>query len=142
MAGSEFRYVTTNLYQPVFAVTNAVGNGTSITYTANNSFEAGQFVTTTGILPSQYNKTSATITAATSTTFTIASSSTGTFTQAGTATAPNRIISELPFTGVNFTSQLNSVGTFQGHVLLSGLNATSGNAFDGTLPAKTILWSS
>lgn len=140
MAGSEFRYVTTNLYQPVRTVTNAVGNGTSITYTSSNTFEVGQYVTTTGILPSQYNKTNVAITAATSTTFTIASGSTGTFTQAGTATAPNRIISELPFTGVNFSSQLNSVGTFQGHVLLSGLNATTANVFDGTLPAKTILW--
>lgn len=52
----------------------------------------------------------------------------------------NPIISELPFTGVNFTSQLNSVGTFQGHVLLSGINSESSNAYDGTIPGKTILW--
>lgn len=52
----------------------------------------------------------------------------------------NPIISELPFTGVNFTSQLNSVGTFQGHVLLSGINAESSNAYEGTTPGKTILW--
>jgi hypothetical protein len=53
---------------------------------------------------------------------------------------PNAIISELPFTGVNFTQQLNSVGTFQGHVLLSGINAESSNAYEGTVPGKTILW--
>jgi len=52
----------------------------------------------------------------------------------------NPIISELPFTGVNFTSQLNSVGTFQGHVLLSGINSGPSNAYDGTIPGKTILW--
>ena len=52
----------------------------------------------------------------------------------------NPIISELPFTGVNYTSQLNSVGTFQGHVLLSGLNSSRLNAYDGTIPGKTILW--
>lgn len=52
----------------------------------------------------------------------------------------NPIISELPFTGVNFTSQLNSVGSFQGHVLLSGINSESSNAYDGTTPGKTILW--
>ena len=53
---------------------------------------------------------------------------------------PNPIISELPFTGVNFTQQLNSVGTFQGHVLLSGINSNNANAYNGTIPGKTILW--
>jgi hypothetical protein len=52
----------------------------------------------------------------------------------------NPIISELPFTGVNFTSQLNSVGSFQGHVLLSGINSEQSNAYDGTTPGKTILY--
>jgi len=53
---------------------------------------------------------------------------------------PNPIISELPFTGVSFTQQLNSVGTFQGHVLLSGINPSAANAYNGTIPGKTILW--
>ena len=52
----------------------------------------------------------------------------------------NSVISELPFTGVNFTQQLNSVGTFQGHVLLSGINSASSNVYNGTIPGKTILW--
>lgn len=55
-------------------------------------------------------------------------------------TSNNPIIAELPFTGVNYTNQLNSVGTFQGHVLLSGLNSSQLNAYDGTIPGKTILW--
>ena len=53
---------------------------------------------------------------------------------------PNPIISELPLTGVNYTSQLNSVGTFQGHLLLSGAKASTYNAYEGTIPGKTILW--
>jgi len=52
----------------------------------------------------------------------------------------NPIIAELPFTGVNFTQQLNSNGTFQGHVLLSGINSDDLNAYNGTIPGKTILW--
>jgi hypothetical protein len=52
----------------------------------------------------------------------------------------NPIISELPFTNVNYTNQLNSNGTFQGHVLLSGINSDVENAYDGTIPGKTILW--
>ena len=53
---------------------------------------------------------------------------------------PNPIIAELPLTGVNYTNQLNSNGTFQGHLLLSGVNSNAVNAYDGTIPGKTILW--
>ena len=53
---------------------------------------------------------------------------------------PNQILAELPFTDVVYTSQLNSVGTFQGHVLLSGFNTTNQNVYNGTIPGKTILW--
>jgi hypothetical protein len=53
---------------------------------------------------------------------------------------PNQILAELPFTDVSYTSQLNSVGTFQGSVLLSGFNTTNQNVYDGTVPGKTILW--
>ena len=53
---------------------------------------------------------------------------------------PNKIIAELPFTNVSFASQLNSVGTFEGHVLLSGLNSSQLNAYEGTIPGRTILW--
>lgn len=52
----------------------------------------------------------------------------------------NPIISELPFTDVNFTQQLNSIGSFQGHVLLSGFNTNNQNVYEGTIPGKTILW--
>ena len=52
---------------------------------------------------------------------------------------PNQIKAELPFTNVNFTNQLNSNGSFQGSVLLSGISSNT-NAYDGTLPGKTILW--
>jgi hypothetical protein len=49
------------------------------------------------------------------------------------------VIAELPFTGVNFTSQLNSIGTFQGHLLLSGVNSSNLNVLDATIPG-TIIW--
>lgn len=52
----------------------------------------------------------------------------------------NPIIAELPLTEVNYTSQLNSVGTFTGHLLLSGANSATYNAYEGTVPGKTILW--
>ena len=52
----------------------------------------------------------------------------------------NPVIAEIPFTGVNFTQQLNSIGSFQGHVLLSGVNSTNQNIYDGTIPGLTVLW--
>lgn len=40
----------------MFAVTNAVGNGTTVTYTApNHDFEAGDYIVVTGVTPSAYN---------------------------------------------------------------------------------------
>lgn len=140
MPNAEFRYMTTAVYQPSYSISNAVGNGTSITYTSTNSFVVGDYVTITGVSPSQYNKTNYKITARTSTSFTIASGSSGTYVSGGSATTPNKVLSELPFTGVSFTQQLNSVGTFQGHVLLSGVNSNSLNVYDGTIPGKTMLW--
>lgn len=63
-------------------ITNAVGNGTSVTFTANNTFNAGanNRVTITGVTPAAYNLTNVVVTAATATTFTVTSSATGTFT--------------------------------------------------------------
>jgi hypothetical protein len=47
----------------------------------------------------------------------------------------NTIIGELPLTGVGFTQQLNQPGTFQGHLLLSGVNANKYNVELSTIPA-------
>jgi hypothetical protein len=141
MATSEFRYLLTNVWQPTYTVTNAVRNLTTVVYTATNSFAVGDIVTISGITPAQFNLTDVTISARTSSSFTIIQTITaGTYSSGGLAYKDNAVIAELPFTGVNFTQQLNSVGTFQGHVLLSGLNTTDLNAFDGTIPGKTILW--
>ena len=52
----------------------------------------------------------------------------------------NPVIAEIPFTGVNFTQQLNSIGSFQGHVLLSGVNSVNQNIYAGTIPGLTVLW--
>lgn len=62
---------------------------------------------------------------------------------------PNPVIAEIPFTNVAFDAQLNSIGTFTGEVLLSGLDFVSNssglltdkmNIFNGTQPGQTILW--
>lgn len=52
----------------------------------------------------------------------------------------NQIIGELPLTDVNFTRQLNSIGSFTGRLLLSGVNAEQMNVSNATVPAKTAVY--
>lgn len=49
------------------------------------------------------------------------------------------IVAELPLTGVSFTKELNNIGTFEGHLLLSGSDVNY-NVLDGTIPGKTTLY--
>lgn len=72
---------TTKKYVVSGAITNAVGNGTSVTYTASNAFSVSPAnrVTVTGVTPSAYNVVNAVVTAATATTFTVTSTATGTY---------------------------------------------------------------
>ena len=70
-------------------ISNAVGNGTTVTYTTSSShgFVAGNTVTITGVTPSAYNLSAVTIASApTGTTFTVTNSATGTYSSGGTAT--------------------------------------------------------
>jgi hypothetical protein len=141
MANDEFRYLITNLWQPTYTITGATRLVSTITYTAANSFAVGDIVSVSGITPSTFNITDLRITARTSTSFTVSNAiSPATYVSGGIAYKDNPVIAELPFTGVNFSSQLNSVGNFQGHILLSGLNPYNLNTFNSTIPGKTILW--
>jgi hypothetical protein len=54
-----------------YLVTAASGNGTTVTYTAQNSLSAGNVVTITGLAGSAYNLTSATVATANATKFTV-----------------------------------------------------------------------
>jgi hypothetical protein len=53
---------------------------------------------------------------------------------------PNPIIAELPLTAVSFDTQLNSIGSFTGELLLSGLDAAKLNILQGTNPGQTCLY--
>jgi hypothetical protein len=52
----------------------------------------------------------------------------------------NQIIAELPLTGVSFTQQLNQAGTLQGHLLLSGVNASGLNVDTSTIPGRNAIY--
>ena len=53
---------------------------------------------------------------------------------------PNPIIGEYPFTRVNFTQQLSTIGTFTGDLLLSGFDASTMNIDAGLTPGKVALY--
>jgi hypothetical protein len=53
----------------------------------------------------------------------------------------NPIVAELPFTNVNFVQQLNGIGSFQGELLLSGLNnATLADAINHTVAMEKAIF--
>jgi hypothetical protein len=65
-------------------ITNASGNGTTVTYTALNTFKSGQKVSITGIKPAVYN-TIGVISSASSSSFSIANDATGSYVSGGEA---------------------------------------------------------
>jgi hypothetical protein len=80
-------------------IINAVGNGSSVTYTANNTFDTGYTVDVTGITPSSFDVTNATITSANATSFTINSNVTDTYVSGGTARAHTNTNLDLGWAG-------------------------------------------
>ena len=78
-----------NIKQPVqtATITNVTASAGTVTYTAANSFTAGNLVTITGVNPSGYNLSNQTIATASSTQFTVTNAATGTYVSGGTATS-------------------------------------------------------
>jgi hypothetical protein len=52
----------------------------------------------------------------------------------------NAVLAELPITGVAFNQQLNQAGTFQAHLLLSGINSFQYNVDASTIPGRTAIY--
>jgi hypothetical protein len=116
------------LYTQPATITNVVGNGTTITYTAENGFSAGQTVYIEGIMPSQYNLGNVTIASRTSTQFTVTNAATGLYIQGGDA------LSAVDITGYTARMQLRSLPNDTIAVLT--LTDTSGITIDG--PSGTL----
>ncbi len=79
------------VYKQPASITNVVGNGTTVTYTAANSFSAGQTVSIDQVMPYIYNLQNVTIATASTTQFTVTNGATGTYISGGLATAPVNI---------------------------------------------------
>ena len=83
-------------------ITNAVGDGTYVTYTADNTFVDGMDVRVTGMNPSSFNIATGdalTIYSATSTQFVVAKTTTDSFVSGGTAYAKSEVNADLGFAG-------------------------------------------
>ena len=52
----------------------------------------------------------------------------------------NRVLAELPLTGVNFGQQLNAAGTMTAHLLVSGVNTAGLNVLNGSIPGRTAIY--
>ena len=98
-------------------ITGASASGTSIVYTATNTFAVGDLVNISGITPSNLNIANAIITARNSTTFTVASTETGAYVSGGTAvfldTAGDHIIISQPL-----LPELDSANPFEDELKL------------------------
>ena len=124
-----------------FAITNAVGNGTTVTYTASgHNFTVGSTVTVSDLAPAGYNGTFLVTAIAGSSTFTVANTTTATLTDAsGIAFGPGRSVNITNAVGngtsVTYTASNHgySVGT---SVTISGL-APSG--YNGTFLITSIV---
>lgn len=81
------------VYNQPAEITNVVGNGTTVTFTATNGFTAGQTVSISGVLPSQYNFQDVSVASATASNFTVTNSATGVYISGGIAYAPVNLTS-------------------------------------------------
>ena len=98
-------------------ITNAVGNGTYVVYSASHSnYTVGMDIRVTGMNPSSFNISSAdglTIYAADEFTFTVAKTTTDTFISGGTAHAKTEVNPDLGFAGGYFSGSYAHAGLFR-----------------------------
>jgi hypothetical protein len=116
------------LYTQPAVITNVVGNGTTLTFTADNGFSAGETVFIEGILPSQFNLGNVTIASVSATQFTVTNPTTGLYLSGGSA------LSAVNITGYTAEMQLRSLPNDPIAVLTLDTNA--GITIDG--PSGTI----
>lgn len=118
-------YINFQYKQPA-TITNITGNGTTVTFTADNNFFGGQTVNIAGVLPSQYNFQAATIAGVSGSNFTVTNPATGTYISGGIATVPVNL------TGYTAALQIRSLPEDPTAVLSL---ATGGNGI--TIPTPT-----
>jgi len=134
-------------------ITNVSGTGTTVTYTAANTFSINQIVTITGCTPTAYNLTNVTIASASSTQFTVSNSAVGTYVSGGSATVVGQAL--VPYANGTLTLTSSVVGDglpptatmasgavriFSGNTIYSiGYTGISGNVLTGVTSSGSVL---
>ena len=104
-------------------VTAASAAGGTVTYTAANTFTAGQTVSITGLTTTAFNLTDVTIATSSSTQFTVTNAATGTAVTGATAYAAATVPHSLQ---VGQTVQIGSINsTYNGTFVVTGLSGTT-----------------
>lgn len=79
------------IYNQPALITDVLGDGNTVTFVCNNGFVAGQTVSISGIIPSQYNLQNVTVATANTQEFTVSNGATGVYISGGMAYAPVNI---------------------------------------------------
>ncbi len=106
------------VYNQPAVITNIVGNGTTVTYTADNGYTASQVVSIDGVIPNVYNLQNVTIASRTANQFTVTNGATGAYISGGLAYAPVNL------TGYTAELQIRSLPSSPDAVLT--LNTSNG----------------
>ena len=106
------------VYNQPAVITNIVGNGTTVTYTADNGYTASQVVSIDGVIPNVYNLQNVTIASRTASQFTVTNGATGAYISGGLAYAPVNL------TGYTAELQIRSLPSSPDAVLT--LNTSNG----------------
>ena len=108
-------------------ITTVSGSGSVLTYTASNTFSAGQTIKISGMTPSGYNSSAAVITSATSSSFTVAGTTTAAYVSGGTAflysvvykaTIPQDVAGQIKEVGI-YPSTRSSINNYEDKFLSS-----------------------
>ena len=94
-------------------ITGAVGNGTTVTYTADNTYSVGYTVDITGVTPSSFNIVDGVVTAADATTFTVTSNVTDTYVSGGEAYGHAHVNADLGWVGAYDDGTYAHTGLFR-----------------------------
>ena len=94
-------------------ITNAVGDGTYVTYTGDNNYSPGNIVSVTGATPASFNITDVAVFSATATEFVVASTNTDTWTSGGTAYAKTQTNSDMGLAGGYYDGSYAHTGMFR-----------------------------
>jgi len=97
------------------SISRIIGNGSILTFTANNTFSVGSDVSVSGVNPSSFNGVYVNVLSANSTQFTVANTNTSTYIGGGLVRAKSKAIVDLGFSAGYYDGSHRYGGIFRDH---------------------------